>query len=457
MLRTLRLLIHWHYSTSPSVYVVYSSLRATVTCDSSLLETTGPSFEAKTIGYSSSFLAYGTVRNPGPNCDEYYVDDGFHTINFTDLYFSPITTSVYQKPGCPAVVNPRLSLPADLTSVDPAWTSCEPLFDGAFDPPSFLKKASGGLAPPTVSRVPLTSAGPALVPPLSAIPQAIPTPVTPIATEDPNSITATNHQPLANPGVGKLSADTPSQPPQLAQNTSPSAPLNPASVLPTQSDAPVSASTVLPVDWGQNGRPSLPVQSSILQPLETSQPSGPEGTLSLVMSSDVSSPSGNSFQQDKNFEPIFVDSAERTSVDDTEASVPAEPTVHVESHVGKSGSTNSNLLDQMTAMPMGTDTSGENMSHELPDPGKSSKLFITRGSLGVNWGAFPVQSTPLMVGGTTVSKLPEDGLLIASQTIIQSAQVTVAEAIISVSSDNVALGSKLSSEPSQVPYPPLSL
>ena len=145
-----------------------------MTCESSLWETTGPSFEAKTMAYSSSFLAYGTVQNPGPNCDEYVVAGGFHTIDFNDLYYNPITTSESQKPGCPPFINPRLSLPLDLTSVDPAWASCEPLFYGAFDPPRVLQKASGGLVPSSAAQPSITSVEPTAFSSVSAAAHAVP-------------------------------------------------------------------------------------------------------------------------------------------------------------------------------------------------------------------------------------------------------------------------------------------
>ncbi len=175
-------LTDWDVSTSPSVYVVYSSLRATVTCDSSVVQTAGPSFDAITIGYSSRFLAYGTLTKPDANCHENVVLDGFHTIDFDYLYYHPITTIVTQKPGCPPYTNPRLSLPAELTSVDPVWASCEPLFYGAFDPPRFLKKAKGGLVATLASQAPIPTAGLANVPIVSAFAQATPAPPTPIPT-----------------------------------------------------------------------------------------------------------------------------------------------------------------------------------------------------------------------------------------------------------------------------------
>ena len=177
------------HSTSPSVYVIYSELQATVSatgaCDSSASgDPVGPSYALKTIGYSSRFLAYGTVTFPGPNCDEQYIEDGLHTIDFSELYYTPIVTTTTYKAGCAPYANPRLSLPADLTDVVPAWKTCQPLFYGALDPPSILTKASG-LAPAQADPATVTSTPPT-VPISSAAAQASPTAETPAATIAPS-------------------------------------------------------------------------------------------------------------------------------------------------------------------------------------------------------------------------------------------------------------------------------
>ena len=103
--------------------------------------------------YSSRFLAYGTLSSPDERCDENVVVGGFHTIDFSDLYYHPIVTSITSKAGCPPYVNPRLSMPAELTDVDPAWRTCQPLFYGEFDPPRVLTKVTGSLlSPPTTTK-----------------------------------------------------------------------------------------------------------------------------------------------------------------------------------------------------------------------------------------------------------------------------------------------------------------
>ena len=145
----------------------------------------GPSYAAKTIGYSSRFLAYGTVTFPGPNCNEQYIEDGFHTIDFSQLYYTSIVTSTVYKPGCAPYANPRLSLPAELTNVDPAWKTCQPLFYGAFDPPSLLSKASR-LAPAPVDPAAVTPTPPP-APALPAVAQATPAAQTAAVTPAPNN------------------------------------------------------------------------------------------------------------------------------------------------------------------------------------------------------------------------------------------------------------------------------
>lgn len=182
--------------TSPSVYVIYSSLRATATCSDSALHTIGPSFDEKTIAYSSRFLAYGTLSIADAGCSEFVVVDGFHTIDFSSLYYNPITTTTTYKAGCSPYVNPRLSLPAPLTNVDPSWQSCEPLFYGAFDPPSVLTKQSGGLVPSPVGAAAVTNPAEAQGNSDGSPPaQPVVTPAPPFAAPTPNA--AINNSPPA--------------------------------------------------------------------------------------------------------------------------------------------------------------------------------------------------------------------------------------------------------------------
>lgn len=232
--------------TSPSVYVIYSSLRATATCSDSALHTIGPSFSKKTIAYSSRFLAYGTLSMPDAGCSEFVVVGGFHTIDFSSLFYNPITTTTTSKGGCAPYVNPRLSLPAELTNVDPSWQSCEPLFYGAFDPPSVLTKASGGLVPSSVGAGQVTD---------PALAQGSPSPLSaaqPVVTPPPPVAAPTGDAPVNN----GLPPATPSAEPQA---------------LASANQAPADQSSEQPPNSGQAG--STPVKAGGSNPTdEETQP-----------------------------------------------------------------------------------------------------------------------------------------------------------------------------------------
>lgn len=153
---------------------MYSSLQATYGCGSDAITTLGSAFVKKTIGYSSRFLAYGTLSSPNQQCNQNVVVGGFHTIDFSSLYYNPIITSTTTKAGCPPYVNPRLSLPAELTDVDPAWATCQPLFYGAFDPPRVLSKDNGPLGPPPQVNKPAPAPAPAHDPVITKTQEVVP-------------------------------------------------------------------------------------------------------------------------------------------------------------------------------------------------------------------------------------------------------------------------------------------
>ena len=210
------------YSTSPSVYVVYTSLQATYACENGPITTLGSAYQKKTIGYSSRFLAYGTLSSPDQRCDENVVVDGFHTIDFSSLFYHPITISTTSKAGCPPYVNPRLSMPAELTDVDAAWKTCQPLHYGAFDPPRVLTKIDGPLSPVAdkSNPTPVSAAEPVLTSsqPTSSVSIAatqaphipvIPSPTSNVQAATPLSSPEVNDP--AGPGPSTLPAANPSQ------------------------------------------------------------------------------------------------------------------------------------------------------------------------------------------------------------------------------------------------------
>ena len=257
--------------TSPSVYVVYTSLQATYGCGTSAITTLGSAFPRKTIEYSSRFLAYGTLESPGQRCDANVVVDGFHTIDFKDLYYSPIITSTTTKAGCPPYVNPRLSMPAELTDVDPAWATCQPLYYGAFDPPRALHKANGGLGPAAQpAPKPAPAPQPAHVPVITSTHEVIPV----AATEAPSPPA------IAAPTSAPASQDTPlaQGPPQDSPSPQdPPAPQGP----PTPQDPPASQDPPAPQDPPVNQDPPVhqdpPVpQNPPVDPGKSTPPGAPQ-------------------------------------------------------------------------------------------------------------------------------------------------------------------------------------
>ena len=380
-----------------------------MTCDSSVLETTGPSFAAKTIAYSSRFLAYGTLEIPGPRCDEYVVAGGFHTIDFDNLYYNPITTSTTQKAGCPPYANPRLSLPADLTSVDPAWASCEPLFYGAFDPPIALKKARGGLAPLTTQSS-LAQAIPEGILATSAVAQAASVPAAPTRTA------------FANGGI------SPGEP--LSQQVSKGASLSDPE---SQSSSPA----------GNEGL-SIPADPSV----NVDDPHEPTKTRATAEDSPrpalTSQLSGNANKEDptvmlpNDTEPIFVDPSNGALLED--------PSKH-EVGFSKWPGQNPNR-DEDTPTP--TNPEHAVSTKETPtltgtlrnDPGTTVDQASTSGNSILAPASFPSVDTPmpLIIAGQQVQRYSNGEFLIASQTLVPGDQTTVSGIPVSAGGDVLMVG-----------------
>ena len=241
-------------------------MSATGTCAQGLpVETVGPYFEAYTAGYSDSFLAYGTLEIEGPGCTEDVIVGGFHTIDFSNLYYNPISPTTTYKAGCAPYVNPRVSMALDLTAAVPAWASCQPLYYGAFDPPSFLHRQSQ-LAPPAAGPGPVTNVGPAAPTALPAEVPAAPTPKDPAPTPAPAPAPAPKppQPPPQPPPAPAVPVDTDPNPPADPI----SAPGNPAAqsdpIPPSDPGKPPAAPPTTPQD--------PPPNTPVAPPTEPGQP-----------------------------------------------------------------------------------------------------------------------------------------------------------------------------------------
>ena len=138
--------------TSPSVYVIYSSISASQSCvarfDSSVLR-----------GFTHYVTrAYAPEALSTANCGVSAWQPGaWSAINYNELYYPPTWPEIHNKfdacrSGQPEIgydfashqiANPQLSFPPDVTQIDPAWSTCSGIYLGAQDPPRVLTKVSG--------------------------------------------------------------------------------------------------------------------------------------------------------------------------------------------------------------------------------------------------------------------------------------------------------------------------
>ena len=123
-------------STSPSVYIAYNGLEAFVSCTPFGNVARGKAYNT-TIAYAPAYLSTSISARAEQTC-------AFTEIIYTELANYPYSDG-------PSLI---LSLPSELSSVDPAWSTCVPNSYGAFDPPTTLHQATAltGLPPdPTLS------------------------------------------------------------------------------------------------------------------------------------------------------------------------------------------------------------------------------------------------------------------------------------------------------------------
>lgn len=128
--------------TSPSVYVSFQSVYAANSCVRIGRAYTGSvlAFDPASI---STVTAEGFLYADVPN--------GAAVFNFGDLE-QPINAAAYERQvkcvgnsGCPTIYPnyaPTISVPLELRSLDPAWSTCYGDFRGFYDPPRALRPAT---------------------------------------------------------------------------------------------------------------------------------------------------------------------------------------------------------------------------------------------------------------------------------------------------------------------------
>ncbi len=230
---------------SPSVYVAYRSLGAAENCPAF-----GPKYFGQgnatdvTIGYAPDALSTSMCNGPPAGFQLYTA------INYTELQYP---TGAQTRGTCEWRIGssgtprgPYLSIPTDINNVNPAWKTCKGAFEGSFDPPSALRKATAMVAPTLPpDKSPSATPGPSIAP-VNAPPTAVPVPVDP-GSGGP-SLTPGTHEPakpntpISNPGnadpgnAGSTSSDPakPANPPASPNNGSPAAPVIAPNQAPSQ-------------------------------------------------------------------------------------------------------------------------------------------------------------------------------------------------------------------------------
>lgn len=180
--------------TSPSVYVIYSSISASQSCVAR--------FDSSVLRGSTHYVtrAYDPSSLSSANCGTSAWESGaWSAINYAQLYTAPTWPEIHERfdacrSGQPEInyefashqiANPQLSFPPDINQIDPAWSTCSGIYLGAHDPPRILTKVSG-LGPVTKSAdpSPVVSAAPMVH---TTVPQPAASVIDPmpLATGDP--------------------------------------------------------------------------------------------------------------------------------------------------------------------------------------------------------------------------------------------------------------------------------
>ena len=150
-------------------------------------------------------------------------------------------------------------MPAELTDVDAAWKTCQPLYYGAFDPPRVLTKFDGpiGPVPDTAKPTPVSAAEPVLTSSQSNDPvsipatqgahiSVIPSPTSNVQTVTPSSSPGANDPAHSSPSTLPAASPSPAatRKPNVAVPVQPQTSKDPTSVPPGQVSIAVPAENV---------------------------------------------------------------------------------------------------------------------------------------------------------------------------------------------------------------------
>lgn len=333
-------------------------------------------------------------------------------------------------------------MPADLTNVASSWASCEPLFYGAYDPPSFLKKASR-LALVQAGDGPVTSAGPAAATRVPAMAEAAPTHDHP----RPTAVSNPSHSDLQNAAavipvklgiVPSISAMSPiineGKDSQAAPTDPASAPLSSPQDVPVGSPAAENHRVTRIIPGQPTPQTSPGSHQSVPDPLAGNPiPESEQNTPGETEGSTPVSTNQKTPQTDP--QPLIVGSDGDVLVDIGSQKSPATaaalaqkpkeaspPTVSVDSNVNvyvlPTPSANDNI-------PISVSVAEASKMYAAP-PSAEAHLVVTT-------------APPLSIGGQAAQVAPNGALHVAGQIIAQGEQATVNGAVVSVGTLSVVV------------------
>ena len=463
-------------STSPSVYVIYSTVRGVYDCDeNSPQPNLGSTHDEVTIGYPPEALSTGVCYHTN-----------WRAINYTELYYPPPDYAVVTEPACSMSIgdprtidslpilagSPIFSLPSDITKIDPLWSTCSPAPPGGYDPPRVLSKAGNLVPTPTPAPV------------IQAKPEPSATLQLPAETGPPRTQGGANTgQDLQDPKSSGTSSQDPTDPdvigPQDSSDpggTSPQDPNNPGSKNSKDPSTPGGTNPQDPSNSGGTGPQPLGQSSSPGSPSPSNQSPttgnqigksgsqqdpGAKGNQPIPQDSDNPSDSstgdeastGAAHQEnggDAASRPAEVSNAD--SADSQDSDVAASP--------GSTSKANSGFVSPENDNSKGSDTSVP--LQEAPGGGlKLGTVTISPGAMTTHSGhtfsvgskfvlvdgtSFDLQSTnpsvtpgPTHSGGPSQNDGDDGGLVIGTERLPSGMQTTYSSHIISAGSNIVVV------------------
>lgn len=382
-------------SVSPSVYVSYTNLIATVNCVLTAAVQTGRTYNTL-IAYPPEALSTQACTPLTGSRDPFSLEDGFKAINYTQMEQQTDFCSIR---SYPVIGNDKtwtseavpfyLSFPPGLSLIDPAWKSCKIFEPGVLDPPRTLNKATA-----------LVGLGEGGSQTSTAAPGAKPT---------PGQVSATPTPTAENGGNDAAGLPTPLPGSQ-------------------ESDPPIVGP---PEDNGGNGGggPGGAAGNNQGDPnpgAANTQAAGlaspPEGSNEPSVDGDPPSPSVGNYQIEGTggggivFGSTTLRPGDQTTKDGTLISVGSGSVVIGDSTI-------------LLAAPTGDVSDPNSVVEATPDP--------------------------VIVGGNTVNRLPGGGVLIAGSTYSLGSHTTISGIAVSVATDNVILDGVTYTLPSQITPTPV--